>query len=93
MKKLDRTLTPEEKAQVEALGGWDALMKRMKEILDEQTDRHEGGSKWFGTGGTSPFGNGGYHPEGIRVGRRVGGQSHRREGLGVAGLSRLRRSG
>ncbi len=68
MKKLDRELTPEEKAQVEALGGWDALMKRLQEILAEQKERHEGGSKWIGTGGTSPFGNGGYNPEGIRIG-------------------------
>ena len=67
-KKLDRELTPEEKAAVEALGGWDALMERLKQILVEQKERHEGGSKWIGTGGTSPFGNGGYHPEGIRIG-------------------------
>jgi uncharacterized protein len=68
VKKLERELTPEEKAQVEALGGWDALMKRLKEILDEQKERHEGGKKWIGTGGTSPFGHGGYNPEGIRIG-------------------------
>ena len=72
-KKLDRELTPEEKAQVESLGGWDALMKRLKEILDEQKERHEGGSKWIGTGGTSPFGHGGYNPEGIRIGGPSGG--------------------
>jgi len=68
MKKLDRELSAEDKAKVEALGGWDALMKRLKEILDEQKERHEGGNKWIGTGGTSPFGNGGYNPEGIRIG-------------------------
>ncbi len=68
LKKLDRELTPEEKAQVQSLGGWDALMQRLKEILDEQKERHEGGNKWVGTGGTSPFGNGGYNPEGIRIG-------------------------
>ena len=73
IKKLSRTLTPEEKAQVEALGGWDALMKRLKEILDEQKERHEGGSKWIGTGGTSPFGHGGYNPEGVRIGGPSGG--------------------
>jgi uncharacterized protein with von Willebrand factor type A (vWA) domain len=43
-------------------------MERLKSLLDEQKKRHEGGSKWIGTGGTSPFGNGGYHPEGIRIG-------------------------
>jgi uncharacterized protein with von Willebrand factor type A (vWA) domain len=73
VKKLERELTPEEKAQVEALGGWDALMKRLKEILDEQKERHEGGKKWIGTGGTSPFGHGGYNPEGIRIGGPSGG--------------------
>jgi uncharacterized protein with von Willebrand factor type A (vWA) domain len=67
-KKLEREFTPEEKAQIEALGGLDKLMARLKELLDEQKSRHEGGNKWIGTGGTSPFGNGGYHPEGIRIG-------------------------
>jgi len=66
--KRGRELTPEEKAQIEALGGLDALMKRLKELLDEQKERHDGGNKWIGTGGTSPFGHGGYNPEGIRIG-------------------------
>ncbi|HEV2042266.1 MAG TPA: VWA domain-containing protein, partial [Casimicrobiaceae bacterium] len=73
MKKLERELTPEEKAQVQSLGGWDALMKRLEKILDEQKERHEGGKKWIGTGGTSPFGHGGYNPEGIRIGGPSGG--------------------
>ncbi len=68
LKKLERELTAEEKAQVEKLGGWDALMQRLKDLLKEQKERHEGGSRWIGTGGTSPYGNGGYHPEGIRIG-------------------------
>ncbi|GAB2887029.1 VWA domain-containing protein [Paraburkholderia jirisanensis] len=67
-KKLRRELSPEEKAQIEALGGLDKLMERLKEVFDEQKGRHEGGGKWIGTGGTSPFGNGGYNPEGIRIG-------------------------
>jgi uncharacterized protein len=67
-KRLDRDFTPEEKRQIEALGGLDKLMERLKELLDEQNERHEGGSKWIGSGGTSPFGNGGYNPEGIRIG-------------------------
>ena len=70
--KLERELSPEEKAQVEALGGLEALMKRLKELLDEQKERHEGGNKWIGTGGTSPFGNGGYNPEGVRIGGKGG---------------------
>jgi len=61
-------LTEEEKKQIEALGGWDKLMETLKQRLDEQKGRHEGGSKWIGTGGTSPFGAGGYNPEGVRIG-------------------------
>ena len=55
-------------AQIEALGGWDKLMETLQQRLEEQKGRHEGGSKWIGTGGTSPFGHGGYNPEGIRIG-------------------------
>ncbi len=68
-------LTDEEKAKIESLGGWDKLMETLKERLEEQKGRHQGGSKWIGTGGTSPFGNGGYNPEGIRIG---GKSTHRR---------------
>ena len=71
--KLRRELSAEEKAQIEALGGIDKLMERLKELFDEQKERHEGGSKWIGTGGTSPFGNGGYHPEGVRIGGKSAG--------------------
>jgi uncharacterized protein with von Willebrand factor type A (vWA) domain len=67
-KRLDRDFTPEEKNKIEALGGLDKLMERLKELFEEQQERHEGGSKWIGTGGTSPFGHGGYNPEGIRIG-------------------------
>jgi uncharacterized protein with von Willebrand factor type A (vWA) domain len=48
--------------------GWDELMETLKKRLEEQKERHEGGSKWIGTGGTSPFGHGGYNPQGIRIG-------------------------
>lgn len=65
---FNREFTAEEKAAIERMGGLDKLMERLKELLDEQKERHEGGSKWIGTNGTSPFGNGGYNPEGIRVG-------------------------
>ena len=61
-------LTDEEKAQIEAMGGFEALMETLKKRLEEQKERHEGGSKWIGTGGTSPFGHGGYNPEGVRIG-------------------------
>ncbi|GIK50306.1 MAG: VWA domain-containing protein [Hyphomonadaceae bacterium] len=65
-------LTDEEKAQIEALGGWDKLMETLKERLEEQQKRHEGGNKWIGAGGTSPFGNSGYNPEGVRIGGEGG---------------------
>ncbi|WP_332677194.1 vWA domain-containing protein [Brevundimonas sp.] len=64
----EKYLTDEEKAQIEALGGFEKLMETLKQRLEEQQGRHEGGSKWIGTGGTSPFGHGGYNPEGVRVG-------------------------
>ena len=64
---MQKHLTPEEKAKLEKLG-WDKLMEQFKQRLEEQKGRHQGGSKWIGTGGSSPFGNAGYHPEGIRVG-------------------------
>ncbi|HET9693477.1 MAG TPA: VWA domain-containing protein [Steroidobacteraceae bacterium] len=63
-----RQFTPEEMARIEALGGWDKLMETLKQRLEEQKGRHEGGNKWIGTGGTSPFGHGGYNPEGVRIG-------------------------
>jgi uncharacterized protein with von Willebrand factor type A (vWA) domain len=64
------TLTEEEKAEIEALGGWDKLMETLRKRMDEQKERHEGGSKWIGTAGTSPFGAYGYNPEGIRIGQK-----------------------
>jgi uncharacterized protein with von Willebrand factor type A (vWA) domain len=76
LKKLaDKYLTEEEKKQVEAMGGLDKLLETLKKRLEEQKGRHQGGSKWIGTGGTSPFGNSGYNPEGIRIG---GESTHRR---------------
>ena len=64
----EKYLTDEEKAKIEALGSWDEIMAMLKKRLEEQEGRHQGGSKWIGTGGTSPFGNGGYNPEGVRIG-------------------------
>ncbi|TGV52114.1 VWA domain-containing protein [bacterium M00.F.Ca.ET.141.01.1.1] len=65
----DKHLTEEEKRLVEALGGFDRLMETLKQRLKEQKGRHQGGSKWIGTGGTSPFGAYGYNPEGVRIGQ------------------------
>lgn len=67
-RETEKLLSDEEKAKIAALGGWDQLMKTLKQRLEEQKERHQGGSKWIGTGGTSPFGNSGYNPEGIRIG-------------------------
>ncbi|PPE71717.1 VWA domain-containing protein [Caldimonas thermodepolymerans] len=70
-KRLELELSPEEKAQIEKLG-WDALMQRLKELFEQQKERHEGGNRYIGTGGTSPFGAWGYNPEGIRIGQDKG---------------------
>ena len=67
-KHLALQLTDEEKARIQSLGGWDALMETLRKRLEEQKARHQGGNKWIGTGGTSPYGTGGYNPEGIRIG-------------------------
>ena len=67
-KLAERLFTEEDKAAVAALGGLDKLMETLRERLAEQTGRHQGGSKWIGTGGVSPFGLGGYNPEGVRIG-------------------------
>ncbi len=72
--QLQLELSPEERAKLEALG-WDELMETLKKRLEEQKERHEGGSKWIGTGGTSPFGNGGVNPAGVRIGGKGGGKS------------------
>ncbi len=70
LKKLgEKLLTEDEKKQIEALGGWDKLMETLRQRLEEQKGRHQGGSKWIGTAGTSPFGAYGYNPEGIRIGQ------------------------
>ncbi len=68
-KLAERVLTEEEKAQIQALGGWDKLMETLAQRLAEQQGRHQGGSKWIGTAGTSPFGAYGYNPEGVRIGQ------------------------
>jgi uncharacterized protein with von Willebrand factor type A (vWA) domain len=68
-KLTERFLTEEEKAQIEALGGWEKVMEELKKRLAEQKGRHQGGSKWIGTAGTSPYGAYGYNPEGVRIGQ------------------------
>ncbi|SIT74287.1 vWA domain-containing protein [Pontibaca methylaminivorans] len=68
-KLAEKHLSDEEKAEIEALGGFDRLMETLRERLKEQQGRHQGGSKWIGTAGTSPFGAYGYNPEGVRIGQ------------------------
>ncbi|MCB9234145.1 MAG: VWA domain-containing protein [Bacteroidia bacterium] len=70
-----KMLTEEEKALIKKMGGLDKLMERLKQLMKEQKERHEGGNRWIGTGGTSPFGNSGYNPEGIRIGGEGGNRS------------------
>lgn len=62
-------LSEEERAQIEAMGGLEELMKALAERMEQQDERHEGGNRWIGTAGTSPFGAYGYNPEGIRMGQ------------------------
>jgi hypothetical protein len=75
-KVAEKLLTEEEKAAIQAAGGFEALMELLKQRLAEQKGRHQGGSKWIGTGGTSPFGAHGYNPEGVRIGQEE--SRHRR---------------
>ena len=65
---FEKFLSEEDRKKIKSLGSLEKLMEEFKKRLEEQKERHAGGSKWIGTGGTSPFGHGGYHPEGIRVG-------------------------
>lgn len=71
----EKYLTPEEMEAIKSLGSWDEIMETLKQRLEEQKERHQGGSKWIGTGGTSPYGNSGYNPEGVRIG---GESTHKR---------------
>jgi uncharacterized protein with von Willebrand factor type A (vWA) domain len=69
-RQAELMLSEEERAQIEAMGGFEKLMEALRERLEEQDERHEGGSKWIGTAGTSPFGAYGYNPEGVRIGQQ-----------------------
>jgi len=68
-KQAELTLTPEEKALIESMGGWEQLMAALRKRLEEQKGRHQGGNRMIGTAGTSPFGAYGYNPEGVRIGQ------------------------
>ena len=68
-KQAELLLSPEERAKLEAVGGFEALLEALRQRLREQQGRHQGGNKWIGTAGRSPFGAYGYNPEGIRIGQ------------------------
>ena len=72
-KKLNE-MTPEE------------LLDYFKQRLQDQDGRHDGGSKWIGTGGTSPVGHSGVHPGGLRV----GGGSRNRSAVKIANERRYK---
>ena len=57
------------------------LLDLMDERLEEQKEKHHGGTYWVGTGGTSTMGRGGYNTQGIRV----GGKSRHKTALQIAG--------
>ena len=73
-RQAELMLSDEEKRQIEAMGGWQALLDTLRERLQEQQGRHQGGNKWIGTAGTSPYGAYGYNPEGVRIGQEDGRQ-------------------
>ncbi|HRW17014.1 VWA domain-containing protein [Amaricoccus sp.] len=75
-KLAEAHLSEEERARIEAAGGFEKLMEMLAQRLREQKGRHQGGSKWIGTAGTSPFGAFGYNPEGVRIGQDA--SRHRR---------------
>ncbi|HUP57210.1 MAG TPA: VWA domain-containing protein [Bdellovibrionota bacterium] len=64
--KMRPDLTEEERKAIRELSR-EELLRMFEERLQEQTERHDGGNHWIGTGGTSPFGTGGFHPSGISL--------------------------
>ncbi len=82
-----RDLSPEELALLERFNA-EELEKLFEQRLREQTERHDGGTKWIGTGGASPFGHSGHAREGFKVGGEGGGGS--RMAMKVAGQRRYR---
>ncbi len=64
----------------------ETIRKMLEQRMQEQHERHDGGTHWVGTGGASPFGNSGYYPGG----NRVGGQGRNRSALQVAGERSIR---
>ncbi|GBF49134.1 hypothetical protein LPTSP4_06440 [Leptospira ryugenii] len=69
--RFDQMLSEEQKKKAPQYS-MEELWEELKKRLEEQTEKHDGGKKWIGTGGTSPFGNSGYNPNGIRMGGEEG---------------------
>jgi len=74
-KQSELMLTEAERAEIEAMGGFEKLLETLKKRFEEQKERHQGGNKWIGTAGTSPYGAYGFNPEGVRIGQA--GSRHR----------------
>ena len=72
--EIEKMLSEEQKNGAPNID-YDDLLDTLKKRLEEQKERHQGGSKWVGTGGTSPFGNSGYNDQGIRIGGKGGNKS------------------
>jgi uncharacterized protein with von Willebrand factor type A (vWA) domain len=73
-KLMEQFLTDDEKKQIEAMGGYEALMKQLRDQVEEaKKNKGEGGAKGkgdgFGANGTGPNGANGYNPEGNRLGQ------------------------
>lgn len=66
-KEIEKNLSPEELAELQKTGSLEKLMEQLRERLEEQHKRHQGGNRMVGTGGTSPFGGYGANPEGVRL--------------------------
>ena len=80
-----RELSDEERALMQAMD-IETLRDEFLKRVREQRERHDGVSKFVGTGGTSAFGQGGQNPQGVRVGTTgVGG----RTAVGVASERRF----
>ncbi len=73
-KEIEKLLSDADKKNAPKVD-YDDLLDTLKKRLEEQKERHQGGSKWVGTGGTSPFGNSGHNSQGVRIGGKGGNKS------------------
>jgi uncharacterized protein with von Willebrand factor type A (vWA) domain len=48
------------------------MQRQFEELMQQQTEEHNGGHHWIGTQGQSPFGNMGQNPMGMRLGGSSG---------------------